>query len=201
MIKFKSIQDALAYRPFCPICYERMEVDNKYGAQVRREYDSEEKITLIWKSNQDELIINLNNDRVESLTKKVRSSAIFGLPGQIIGFEYTPVENGIMYTSLAVGCEGCFQYSYVVQILVDISRKMIDSVILNSELISVEDKETLHEIRNVYTTDKTEYSWFKTGQSEGEPVDEKSIILPLVPLDLSCPEKTVERIRNLILFS
>ena len=201
MIKFKSIQDALDYRTFCPVCHNSLSIDDKYGLMIKKEYDSKNKITLIWKSNQDELVINLNGDRIESLTKKVVSSTIYGLPGCIVGHGYTSIENGTMYTSLSVGCNDCCQYSYVVQVLVNISKKVIDNIVLNSELITIEDDEVIHEIRNIYTTDKTEYSWFKTGQDEEDPIDEKSIILPLVPLDLVCPEKTVERVRNLILFS
>ncbi len=199
MIKFKSIQDVLDYRPFCPVCHESLVIDNKYGAQVKK--GNKEKVTLVWKSNQDELTINLDGDRIESLTKRVTSSIIYGIPAHIVGYDYTPIENGIMYVSLSIGCEGCCQYSYVVQILVDLSQKIIDSIVLNSELLTIEDKDTIHEIRNVYTTGKTEYSWFKTSQTEEEALDEKRITLPLVPLDLIYPEKTIERVRNLIVFS
>lgn len=210
MIKLHTIQDIINYQPFCPVCHKSMVVDSNYGVHINKsEFGETEKITLTWRTRQDELVINLCENRIESLVKKVYSSTIYGLPASVVGYDYVPISDGIMYTRLGMFCASCYQYSYVAQILADIAKKEVVDIVLNSEYISVEDEDgLLHEIKNVYPLNTTEYTYFDVNKycEESESDIEytgydKTITIPLVPLDLACPEKTVQRIRNLIVFS
>lgn len=99
-------------------------------------------------------------------------------------------------------CNDCGKYAYVLQVHVDMDLKKVIGIFLNSETFSFEKGSHLYEVKNIYATNKTEYSSFTNYElDEAKPSDKQSITLPLIPMDLSNPEKTLERIKTLIVFS
>jgi hypothetical protein len=116
--------------------------------------------------------------------------------GSYIGQTPTPTSySGTWYQGISISCNSCCQYSYTLRLHVDLTEGKLAGTYLNSEQISVEEGNTVHEVRNVYAVEKTEYACFpKDGSS-------KKSSIPLVPLNLLNPKETITRIRKLLIFS
>lgn len=99
-------------------------------------------------------------------------------------------------------CYECSCYVYVLQVHIDWTAQKIIDIVLNSERFSLERGPVLHEIKNIYTTEKTEYTTFTNYESEDDkPNDKQTTTLPLIPMDLENPDKTLNRIKTLVVFS
>lgn len=94
-------------------------------------------------------------------------------------------------------CNQCGQYAYNLQIHLDMDQGKIVGIFLNSETFSFEKGPLLYEIRSVYSTGKTHYKVFNNDADS----ETKTLVLPLIPFDLSNPDKTLERVKTLALFS
>jgi hypothetical protein len=113
------------------------------------------------------------------------------------GYSY----NGTLYYPINVNCPKCHQFSYTIQMILDIVKEnRITHLYLNSEFISwSDDKHVTHEIKNIYTTEQTEYAHFS---SHNYPkINSDRMSLPLIPLNLHNPSETLGRIKKLIIFS
>jgi hypothetical protein len=113
--------------------------------------------------------------------------------------------DGHMMERLLIGCERCYQYDYVIQVIVSIKESRITGLVLNSESLTIDEGNATHEIRNVYSFEKTEYNKFINKSDNTHKlhnyVGNDTVSLPLIPLDLERPYKTLERIKTLVLFS
>jgi hypothetical protein len=87
----------------------------------------------------------------------------------------------------------------LIQVHISLEHGRLIALVLNSEAVSIEEGAKLYEVKNIYTTEKTEMSTFHTRLSQQRGALDK-VELPLVPLDLQNPLKTVERIKNLLVF-
>lgn len=103
--------------------------------------------------------------------------------------------HGKFMHGLSMECMSCCQFSYNIQLHMDIIKRKIVGIFLNSENISIEDHGMIHEIKNIYATDETFYACFPKDGTD------KRIILPLIPLDLKYPQNTINRIKSLLIFS
>jgi hypothetical protein len=183
MKQFSSLHDAINYQISCPVCDYEMQITNS-RQNVKDHYNQidhkfvwylgkGEAITADTDTNKCELVLNNN-------------------------------VSGCMFLAIWIECEECYQYSYTIRIKIDLTERSVSDINLNSEFITVlDDEHFTHEIRNVYATKQTEY-WYTTNgrtRHKSYPKIEKTIILPLVPLNLEQPEKTLERIKSLIVFS
>lgn len=102
---------------------------------------------------------------------------------------------GLAYEAINVGCYSCHQFDYTIQLVIDMDEKYIKQITLNSEFISWENESVVHEIRNVYTLDKTTYR--KICQTKKD----LRLDIPLISLNLSDPRETIQRIKKLAIFS
>lgn len=103
--------------------------------------------------------------------------------------------SGVCYYGLTIECKSCCQFSYTIQIFIDLEKCRLIKTCLNSETISLEDNGSVHEIKNIYSFNQTEYTCFaKNGSC-------KEVTLPLIEFNLSNPKETVSRIKKLIIFS
>jgi len=102
--------------------------------------------------------------------------------------------DGIFITGRKVACR-CNCYEYSLQLHIDLKEHHLSKIILNSETVTIEDGEDVHEIRNIYTMDKTEY----TRISKNKSFD--TLKIPLVSENLFNPQETLIRLKKLLIFS
>jgi hypothetical protein len=211
--RFVSMRDALEYRKRCPICSSQLLIDDRY-AETKIDWDEgKERTRLLWKTQDgEEMIIDPDSSCVRFVDKYFVPEYVVGTSnyssqaymGRIIP-KAKKVYDGHLYERIGMTCDDCCQYHYLVKFVIDVGMKSIINIELNSETISIDDnKGTVHEIKNIYPTKETEYTYFTKGDRiylDGTHVGEKSITLPLITLDLDNPTKTLERIRTLVLFS
>jgi hypothetical protein len=193
MIKFYSFLAGLQHHKKCPLCNKQMEVNDR-DLSERVEYPTGHPYQrfkfYIGRSTDDVMILDPNTELVEVDKRALQS--VFGLRSQM--GNYT-LYSGLFYHALTINCNSCCQYHYTLQVQADLTAMRLVGTYLNSETVSVEEGGIVHEVRNVYATDQTEYAAFpKDGSS-------KKSSIPLVPLNLSNPKETVSRIRKLLIFS
>jgi hypothetical protein len=207
-MKFHSIRDAISYQSTCPVCHSKMLFNDRY-AELKTELgiNRSPRTKILWKTDREEILIDVDSDYVEIVNKYFETvPMVTSYTGTVPQrFSTKPVYDGHLYERLGMTCDDCCQYTYLIKFIIDIGLKRIIDIELNSETLSIEDsKGIVHEIKNIYATDETEYTYFPKGDRiylDGSHTKEKSITLPLIPLDLDNPNKTVERIKTLILFS
>jgi hypothetical protein len=201
MTQFYSLIQALDYHRCCPLCESRLLVDESEFAE-RLEYPDGHPyqryaFRLDYKSS-DILYVNPYTNEVElKLVRDTYTSPTYGDSTAYIG--KTPSYksyNGVLYMGLTSSCPKCCQFTYTLKLLINLNERRLEATFLNSETVSLDDKGVTHEIRNVYSTGHTEYFYTKEDSRK-----EMAITLPLIPLDLNNPKKTLERIRTLLIFS
>lgn len=201
MKRFYSFIAGLTHYTKCPLCNKEMEINDRDLVE-RVEYPtghSYQRFSFyLTKGSDDTLIINPETETVEiKFSRRNNFSATYtGHVGQYAGQGYSPVTySGMFYHGLSISCSSCCRFSYALQIHIDLTEGRIVGTYLNSETISVEEGTNVHEIKNVYSMDKTEYACFpKDGSS-------KKSSIPLIPLNIEDPKETVSRIRKLLIFS
>lgn len=207
MIQFQTVNEAIGYQPTCPVCHGRT-IPDSYDAFITKSiFGGKHRNTILWKNNRDEFTVDLDTNEATYVYKNV------GMTQQVVGgaqtyYQGTPM-TGTTYYRLGIECENrdCGQYRYTIRVKAEIGffGAKIKEVDLNSEAIAIEDDQgTTHEIRNVYVTGQTEYQYVKIESDESASaggMSRKSIVLPLIPLNLQNPYKTLDRIKSLIIFS
>lgn len=194
MKQFKNLSEVIAFRPECPFCL------SKLSPGMDMVYDENRTIAYLSIGGGQLKVDYCNNSIIEYSHKS--NMGYSSLSGVIVGYNGSggPLStNGTDFRSLLISCIDCQKYSYLIQLHISLEQGRIANLILNSEFVSVEDGNKLYEIKNIYTTDKTEMSMFHTHLSKQRGALDK-VEFPLVPLDLQNPMKTVERIKNLIVF-
>lgn len=208
MKQFKSLYEGLQYVTHCPLCKTRTELNDRDAELLPLQAVSAGTINQNIKGklqfhlyDEDILTIDIETGECEVLEEPIdwngrsRSAALF--------------------VRLGIDCNDCCQYYYVIRLHINLDNLTVAEVTLDSETISLEQESKVHEIKNSYVKETTEYSLInrssKTGDRMGsdgmyqfrEITDhvDKLITLPLVPLDLSNPFDTLGRITNLIIFS
>jgi len=199
MIQFQSLNQAFEYHKCCPSCGSHLIVDSGDFAERVEYSDGHQCQRFAFRMDykyDDVLYINTFTNEVEfRLTRSLHEEPVYG-GGHRSG--QTPTYksyDGMWYQGIITSCHECCQFSYTLQLQVDLGRPKVIGIILNSETISLDDKGVTHEIRNTYTTKQTEY--YRTTLS----AKEKTITLPLIPLDFNDPKKTLDRIKTLLIFS
>jgi len=197
---FYSFIDALNYHRHCPLCHDKMEL---YDMRARSEYDYEQNkiIFELDEINGNTLHINYRTEEVELIISQNHIMLYGANPSSIsynsrMGNSYIRC-GGEIGRAIHICCmnKECGQFSYTLQVWADLKAKRLSGVYLNSEQITLDEDGTTYEIKNVYTSDKTYYSYHaKDGVS-------KITHIPLIKLNLSKPNETLERIKNLIIFS
>lgn len=215
---FASIQDALNYTPYCLLCRHSMgRLDNlvpgaisslqiDYDNRGYGDYHSVITYTLIENGYKDHFTINVVNNEITRQTEIEIEDQIVGagLGSQTFkpSVPSSPVASGYQYLSLGVACKSCHKYDYTVQLILCVKPLAIARIILNSERLVFQEGEwsERRELRNVYTTKKTVYSYFpepKLGFIRNELKQD----FPLLPINREDPNKTLERVKNLLIFT
>lgn len=210
MKRFDSILAALNYYPNCPICNKELRINDKELADdYPYDYDRSlpmPKISFYLNQRNDEVmridpITNSVEIQIAHTDIDISSSGYFAdynAPVKSInayGKSPYEIKGGFFMHALRINCQSCCQFSYALQVHVDLSSKKLAGVFLNSESITVEDGGVAYEIKNIYSTNITEYHYFSALGSSSKP-----ITLPLVELDVYKPMDTINRIRKLLPF-
>lgn len=215
---FTSIQDALNYAPYCLLCRHSMrgldslvpgaisslkiDYDNRgYG-----DYHSVITYTLIENGYKDNFTINVVNNSITRQTDIEMEDQVVSTRVGLQTFKSSapslPVSSGYQYLSLGVACKSCHKYDYTLQLVICVKPLVMARIALNSERLVFQEGEwsERRELRNVYTTKRTTYSYFpepKLGAVRNELKQE----LPLIPFNREDPNKTLERVKNLLIFT
>jgi hypothetical protein len=178
MKQFSTFLNAIEYHKSCVLCDSKMDInDRDLATDIGYEFrENKQKVSFFVFSNRDDTVT------IDPETNEVE-------------FSLKNIAGGIFYHGLTIDCKSCCQFSYVIQVRIDLSKRILLGTSLNSETLSIEDSEMVHEIKNIYATKKTEYTYFpKDGSS-------KRATFPLVSLNLINPKETIGRLRKLLIFS
>jgi hypothetical protein len=207
--KFKNLRDAINFRSHCPFCAERLVVGDRYAEQ-KTTFDIEGKnlVRIVWRTqDNEEMIFDVDSGFVEILYKFSNDYLIYTGVDAVVnrGRPARRIYDGHLYESMKFICQSCNAYEYMIQICIDMSDRFINEIVLNHEGFCWQDtNDFVHQVKSIYTYDKTQYRYFPKGDKiylDGVHVEEKSIDLPLILLNLDEPEKTIQRIKTLVLFS
>lgn len=203
-MKFPSLSAGLDYHTHCPVCSSPMKI-NELDAQITHKYERDGGLTrtLTWHCDgRDTLTVDLDTHEF-SLSVKSDTIPVYGSRAGALNYNFSSF-SGLMYNGLRISCNTCCQYEYCLKVICDIDaeKKGTLKVELNSETLSIEDNVgmLLHEIRNIYSCNRTEYMLY-TKDHTSTRWEDKTITLPLIPLNTSNPTETLQRIKTLVLFS
>lgn len=196
--KFASFHEAINYHSQCPICQNPLEInDNRIVHNTKKYHDESTYHYLTFALGEDTLTIDTHTERIDIVMNHPYNVIYsMGSPSAhyVKGHGTIPT-SGVFIQGFNIDCMICCQFSYTLQMIVDMNEVKLAGVYLNSESVTMETEGIVHEVRNVYSTHKTEYTSFN--KSGGH----KSVSLPIMPLDLQAPQETISRIRKLIIFS
>jgi hypothetical protein len=186
MKQFKNLDEALHYHYNCPVCGDVM----KAGYSTLLVVDG--KTTITFKLGDDSIAIDYYGDDIEWYSERNTSS------------QYV-----LDFFGIGVHCDLCSKYAFSIRVQADRTKNKVVNICLNSETLSIEKGEDLYEIKNIYSLERTEYDKFTKVDIDDGTVKMSgyqgrrngTITFPLIPLDLKNPEKTLERIKGLIVFS
>lgn len=194
MKQFYSFQSALDYHRNCPFCFARVQINDR---DLATDYNyGVEKISLYLDQREDDVVsIDLMTEELQFSLSKRMPDIIYTAGSSGSFYKSEPCYNGILIHGLTLDCKSCCKFSYTIQIKLDLTERRLTGTYLNSECISLEDNDIVHEIRNNYPSEQTHYSYFLKDGSD------KRVTMPLIPLDFNNLKDTVARIRKLIIFS
>lgn len=210
MIEFNNLMEATKYVSTCPLCKKFLHIKDmdinptlKFSGCSGKDYGR----TLITFDQSsllyiDKITICLQTDEVtRELTENIRELST--QVGSYLTFvNGVPQTTGDMYFGLGLECCGCQDYYYMLQLVVSLSPSIrLSKICLNSESVIIRNNESRYEIRNSYTTGNTEYLFSSDQPNEDTITISKRQLLPLIPLDRQCPIKTLQRIKNLLIFT
>lgn len=208
MKQFNNLSEATTYHRKCYVCGDRL----VHPFQI--DFNPEKPPVFKW--NLSEAVDSDTNDwlTIDSYTNKITyleqsrkyyDDTIYSDNTLVDRFrKYTGSQrsySGTLYESVHIHCGKCYQFSYVLQVVINATKMILEGIFLDSEFISYEDKNGhLHEIRNVYPFEKTEYACHKKPTAKDDST-KRTLSIPIIPLNLLNPAETVGRIRKLVIFS
>jgi len=199
MIQFRTLLDGLNYQKKCPLCKEIMVLEDRdfiEKVEYPRGHEYQKLSFALSRKSQDIVYVYTATGKVE--LKLGAPKAWYGdSTGYSAAIPTAEVYSGILMQGLTVYCDECGQYRYTLKLEADLSKELVRSVSLNSETISLDRDGKTHEIRSIYSVDKTEYAVFG---SFAESILKDKVELPLIPINLKDPQETLDRIRTLLPF-
>lgn len=214
---FASIKDALNYIPRCLLCRHDMSglgslvpgaissLQIDYDNHGYGDYHSVITYTLIESGYKDHFTINVVNNAITRQTEIETEDQVVNAFSGSQTFKHSPslpIASGYQYLHLGVACKSCHKYDYTLQLIICVKPLAMKQIIFNSERLVFQEGEwsERRELRNVYTTKKTTYSYFPEPKL-GVVRDELKQDFPLLSLNREDPNKTLERVKNLLIFT
>lgn len=179
-----TLVNAINYKTICPICLGTIKINDKNVTVTTSNLN--EIISLGWQNSMyNKVVVLLENNSIHF--EPPHTVPLYGMPP------------GKLYNALQLQCVNCCQYSYTIIVIFDLSNFCVFDVALGYECLSILDNDILHEIKNNYQFKETIYTCFY--DIVGFSIGDKSVTLPLIDLDFSVPKRTLERVRNLVVFT
>lgn len=201
MKKFTSLSEALAHKPTCPCCHENLSFD----ADVVSKTNSSgfDDITITFNFENTLLEVDYVTGHVKKYCETRSLEKVYRTDHEKPAYIYGNFQPFANIFGATVSCHSCRDYRYLLQI--HTSKEKITDIYLNVEYLSLKDSSgTLHEIKNNFFVKTTEYTYFrpypKGSKSSGFEIN-NTITLPLIELSASDPQKTLNKIKTLIIFS
>lgn len=206
MIEFQTLLQAANYFPKCLLCKSSMDFKNRDSDAIEKSYDSPYRsgltTTITYNCHErdyiDSYVVHIETGEVKRDIQYL-TQAMGGMMSSV-GRALHPAPFGDKYLSIGMECLKCHKYNYLIQMIIDLESVRIARILLNSEKLSFYVGNEYHTIRNVYTTNKTEYSYYNI-KDESLSISEKKEELPLITLNREDPTKTLKRIQNLLIFT
>lgn len=172
MIDFLRLQDALSYHSKCPLCQQNLTVT---FSSVMPFCDTK-KVTFN--------LVGGAKIRIDCETNHVEMIEVQRVPNK-----------GIQYEGISIQCHACKNFSYVIQIQIDLSKFELVGIFLNSEIISIiDDNGNRISMRNIHTSQETLYTVSSLNNIS-------SASMPLIPINFDKPKETFNRVKKLLVFS
>lgn len=186
MKQFTSFLDARRNYQDCPMCGKNMRINDK---DLAMDYG-----TKFQDMNTNSFSIYLDNEAIDTITINQDTNEL-----EIIAQAFHPNScsnySGLLVISITIDCDNCCQFSCILQLHLDLTAKKLIKVGVNTETLSLEVSDEVHEVKSNYAASNTQYvSYQKDGSF-------RKTTLPLIPLDLKNPMETVARISKLVIFS
>jgi len=211
---FESLIEAYPYYDKCPICksaliYSAVDKDcwvNDYIYSLDHctfNLPRPLRVTLN-NGDSDNIVFDIKSEKIisMSITQSARYQPVYSIgspgPAYIIKAPNNTnydIRDGILMQGHRIDCNSCYQYAYTLQLRFDLKNMIVETAILNSEFVSIEEGDNVYEIRNVYTMNKTEYSHISNKKRH------ETLQLPLVSNNMSNPIEVLGRIKKLLIFS
>lgn len=198
MTKFLSLPEAFHNQSTCPICCQNLHFDANVAKEWSERYQTNQTTITFQLDGELSLTADYETGNIRRWSKKRPLQQIYVIgedsPIDCHYRQNTPMTN---IFSTVLGCTSCYQYRRLFQIY--LYNEQITYLHLNSEFLAIEKSANLYEIRNNYVREETiftPFDYFRASKSDG-----KSCVLPLIPWDLQNPNKTLDRIQNLVIFS
>ena len=176
MTTFSNIKQAVDYHPTCPICNSSLSISNS-GVM----YDIHDKniIRILMPESANEYsnyILYL-----DIITSQIKNE-----------YKFSASYNGLYYQGLTLCCNHCNKFHYVLKLIIDIDKKTVSEIVLNSESVFIRDENGVaNRIRNTYYDNTTTYE-----------INFRTIInVPMISINFNNTTETFERLKNLIIFS
>lgn len=209
MKQFQNLSEAFSYHSHCPLCQEPIEADYKEMAFDHTQ--GRDSIITTFLVGGDEISINYYSNQIVSYkeNRPIHTNTSRGSLGNYYVGSTGLKGGGTEMFRVTASCGKCGVYGYVLQMHVKLDEFKLIGIFLNSESLSIEEGDTLHEIKNVYATEKTEYDKFTKVDIDDGTVKmsgyrgrrNSTITFPLMPMDPENPQAILNRIKNLIIFS
>src|ERR1700690_2279679 len=144
MKQFANLIDAIFYQTSCPVCYENLKFKNIYDCS----FEGEKVVLHINTSIGDIIYINIKKNIVEKIFI-TRDNHILDTEASykysaFASTDYS-IYNNILNSPITISCNECSQFSYRIQIQLDLINFKITSICLESETISIEDRLMVYE--------------------------------------------------------
>ncbi len=177
MTMFMNFTEALNFNKKCPICNKKLKI-SKTNNDLLKDYKNKILFFYITTFSKNDLFtIDTNNGKFSYI--------------ELGPFKNNFKQNGKLLQALIIECTKCMMYNYTLQIHINLTDNKVDCLILNSETLSFIDNNELYKIKNIYTTDTTEFI---------NVLQNKITKLPLILLDIKNINNTIDRVKNILPF-
>ena len=175
-ILFDSLTEALSYRDNCPICNTILEIGQCVDDVDSRVLDfGRNKLCVKIKDDTPILVIDIKTEEMTINHPSFNSNA-------------ASYNSGTLICGFMKDCRRCDQYHFMLYLELDLTNKVINKRMINSEFLVFEVDHIFHEIKLNFVRKETKYQ----NDRIVNPV-----ILPLIPLDVYNPSAALVKINKI----
>ena len=191
--------DAIQYRSECPVCKSDMLIDPK-DIVGPVEYSKNDKLVFELDHASDDMVF------IDTITGELTVSISGDSNRYTTGGSFTvpniKIYPTVMSEKITIKCRNHGHYAYTIKFWLDFDLGKVADLYLESEFVKWKNyhEDLVHEVKNYYTSHITRYTYYN-GLFDYQPFANMHVVdMPIIPLNLSNPEETVSRVKNLLAF-